>query len=51
MVLRTVGASLIARLMKIEDATADSSWLLFGPDDPDLVEQNDPEDAWLLAAE
>lgn len=50
MVLRTVGASLIARLMKMEDAAAESGWLLFGPDDPDLIEQ-DNDEAWLLAAE
>lgn len=54
MVLRTVGASLISRLMKLETAAADSDWLLFGPSDPDLVEPEEPafrDEPWLLAAE
>jgi hypothetical protein len=53
MVLRMVGAEMISRLMQAEDGWIDTAWLLFGPDDPDLIEApgRDDEDGWLLAAE
>jgi hypothetical protein len=52
MVLRMAGSGLIARLMQTE-AGIDTAWLLYGPEDPDVVEPAEPafDDAWLLAAE
>jgi hypothetical protein len=53
MVLRMMGAALIARLMQAEDGGLDTAWLMFGPTDPDLVEPPEAlfDEPWLLAAE
>ncbi len=49
MVLRTVGAAALARLMKTDrEVDLDSEWLLFGPTDPEIVEE--PERVRLLLA-
>lgn len=53
MVLQTFGASRLAELMQASRLREpDTSWLLFGPDDPDVVEAVE-DDAFpmLLAAE
>ncbi|WP_269714056.1 hypothetical protein [Caulobacter sp. NIBR2454] len=50
MVLRAVGAAALAKLMKADRETdLDSEWLLFGPTDPEVVDE--PEIPLLLAAE
>ncbi|WP_172448462.1 hypothetical protein [Caulobacter mirabilis] len=52
MVLRGVGPCLIARLMRAErDEEAETDWLLFGPTDPEVVEDDAPPLRMLLAAE
>lgn len=51
MVLRSLGAATLAQLMRTEREPAlPTDWLLFGPEDPEVVEQEEP---WpiLLAAE
>lgn len=52
MVLRGVGPCLIARLLRAErDEPVESDWLLFGPTDPDVVEDDNVRPLFLLAAE
>lgn len=52
MVLRGVGPCLIARLLRAErDEAAETDWLLFGPTDPEVVEEERPPLRLLLAAE
>lgn len=53
MVLRMVGSGLMARLMQTEAGGLDTAWLLYGPEDPEVVEPAEPavDDGWLLAAE
>jgi hypothetical protein len=53
MVLRMVGSGLMARLMQTEGGGIDTAWLLYGPEDPDVVEPAEPavDAPWLLAAE
>lgn len=55
MVLRTTGANWLTLMMRAErgrrgDDAVDSEWLLYGPTDPDAVE-DDGEAIHLLAAE
>ena len=39
MILRSLGAEALSRLMRAEDSPGpDLSWLLFGPSDPGVVE-------------
>lgn len=53
MVLRGVGPCLIARLLRAErQEEVESDWLLFGPTDPQVVEDERPSRViYLLAAE
>lgn len=61
MVLRTTGASWLTLMMRAEsargraqgrDGGVDTAWLLYGPDNPDVVEGEDEEPPeQLLAAE
>jgi hypothetical protein len=53
MVLRGVGPCLIAKLLRAERQEAiESDWLLFGPTDPEVVDEADADaQLFLLAAE
>ncbi len=54
MVLRGVGPCLIAKLLRAERLEeVESDWLLYGPTDPEVVEDEKaaPAVRWLLAAE
>lgn len=56
MILLTIGAEMLARLMRSEgERGGDSAWLLYGPSDPQIVaadpENAEPEAAWPIAAE
>lgn len=53
MVLRGVGPCLIAKLLRAERLEVESDWLLYGPTDPEVVEDGEAEPPvrWLLAAE
>lgn len=58
MVLRTTGASWLTLMMRAERARRcwepfGSEWLLYGPTDPEVVQDQDQDDAppTLLAAE
>ncbi|WP_419254338.1 hypothetical protein ACN2C6_02615 [Caulobacter sp. ErkDOM-YI] len=57
MALRTTGANWLALMMRAEGARRgldplDSEWLLYGPTDPDVVQDEAEHDApGLLAAE
>ena len=53
MVLRGVGACLIARLMRADrDEAVETDWLLYGPTDPEVVEpEREEAQPLLLAAE
>jgi hypothetical protein len=53
MVLRSMGAATLARLMRPEreDDWPGSDWLLFGPEDPQVIEPAQPAPPMLLAAE
>lgn len=51
MVLRGVGAGLIARLLRAErDEAVVTDWLLHGPTDPEVVEAEPEEPVVLLLA-
>ena len=50
MVVQTLGACLLMRLMRTERGPVESDWLLFGPTDPETVETEE-EPPFLLAAE
>ena len=51
MLVQVTGAALLAVLMRLDrDREADSAWLLFGPTDPDVVEQPDAAPPILLLA-
>lgn len=52
MVVRAIGAGLLARLIGGERGDIpDTSWLMFGPTDAEVVETDEPEEPLLLAAE
>lgn len=56
MVLRTTGANWLTLMMRAErgrgrDRGSDSAWLLYGPNDPDAVRDEDQAGDHLLAAE
>ncbi len=51
MVLRTLGVTPLARLLGRDLYSLDTSWLLFGPTDDEVVEQDEDEPTLLLAAE
>ncbi len=52
MVLRGLGPCLIAKLMRAEREELESDWLLYGPTDPEVVEdRDDGVVVYLLAAE
>lgn len=51
MVLRTLGVMPLARLLGRDPPLLDTSWLLFGPTDSDVVEQDEDQPPLLLAAE
>ena len=51
MVLRTLGVVPLARLLGRDLLPLDTAWLLFGPTDSDVVEQDEDDPPVLLAAE
>jgi hypothetical protein len=52
MVFHAVGACMLARLMRLDRQPGfESDWLLFGPSDPEVVEDEDERPVFLLAAE
>ncbi|WP_201723075.1 hypothetical protein [Caulobacter sp. X] len=56
MVYRTTGVSVLASMMRAERdrrvaLEQDLAWLLHGPTDPEVVEDETPERPWPLAAE
>ena len=51
MVLRTLGVMPLARLLGRDTLPLDTAWLLFGPTDAEVVEQDEEEPPMLLAAE
>ena len=52
MVVRAIGAGLLARLIGGERGEApDTDWLPFGRTDPEVVENEMPDEPALLAAE
>lgn len=50
MVLRTLGVTPLARLLGPDILHLDTAWLLFGPTDDSVVEQDDKEDPPMLMA-
>lgn len=53
MILLTVGADMLAKLMRADDRGPDSQWLLTGPTSPDAVTEPEAlnDNDWPLAAE
>lgn len=52
MVLRSLGAATLVQLMRSErEPEPPTDWLLFGPDDPDVIEAMREDPPLLLAAE
>lgn len=51
MVVRSMGAAMLAQLMRAEREGWPMDWLLFGPDDPEVVERDGDRPPLLLAAE
>lgn len=51
MVLRTLGVMPLARLLGRDIFQLDTTWLLFGPTDEDVIERDEDEPPTLLAAE
>ncbi|MDO9337766.1 MAG: hypothetical protein Q7T61_15335 [Caulobacter sp.] len=52
MVFQAIGACALMRLMRVDRQAEPTDWLLFGPTDPAVVEDEaEPEPPFLLAAE
>ena len=51
MVFQAIGACALMRLMRADRREVETDWLLFGPTDEAVVEDEVEEPAFLLAAE
>jgi hypothetical protein len=51
MVFQAIGACALMRLMRADRREVETDWLLFGPTDEAVVEDEAEEPAFLLAAE
>lgn len=51
MVFQAIGACALMRMMRADRRDVDTVWLLFGPTDPEVVEDEAQEPPFLLAAE
>lgn len=51
MVFQAIGACALMRLMRADRRDVETDWLLFGPTDDAVVEDEPEEPAFLLAAE
>lgn len=51
MVFQAIGACALMRLMRADRRDGPTDWLLFGPTDPEVVEDDEEAPPFLLAAE
>ncbi|MDB5469080.1 MAG: hypothetical protein JWR84_640 [Caulobacter sp.] len=51
MVFQAIGACALMRLMRADRREVETDWLLFGPTDAEVVEDDDEAPPFLLAAE